>query len=154
MAVVGHHAVPIGPWLTPTINTPTGTRRPNRVGDVVYFDPREVQTLTGGNGQSVAGNFFFDPTPGATFVAPASNQFGNSAPFIIRGPGRNNWDMSLFKNFRLNERFNIQFRTEAFNVWNHASFRSPNTNASAREYGTISDAGPPRLIQFGLKLLF
>jgi len=47
---------------------------------------------------------------------------------------------------------NLQFRAEAFNVWNHASFRDPNMNASSRDFGTISVAGHPRLIQFALKL--
>jgi hypothetical protein len=143
-----------GQWLNPSYATPTGTRRPDRVGDVSYFDPRTVQTLIGGNGQSVTGNFFFDPTPGKTFVAPSPDAYGNSAPNIVRGPGRNNWDLSLFKQFPVGEGKTFQFRVEAFNVWNHASFRNPNMNASSRDYGTISDAGPPRLLQLGLKFIF
>lgn len=143
-----------GAWLTPTFNTPTGTRRPDAVGPVQYINPREYQTLTGGNGQPVAGNFYFDPTPGDSFVAPPNDRYGSAAPFTVRGPGRNNWDMSLFKNIPLRENINLQFRAEAFNVWNHANFRNPNMNASDRNYATISDAGPPRLLQFGLKLLF
>ena len=120
----------------------------------MYFNPREQQTLVGGNNTLVSGNFYFDPTPGATFVAPAPDAFGNSAPFIIRGPGRNNWDLSLFKNFRAGEHRNVQFRVEAFNVWNHANFRNPNMSANSRDYGTIADSGPPRLLQLGLKFLF
>ncbi len=143
-----------GAWLTPAIATPTGTRRPDRVGDLSYFNPREVQTLVGGNNAPVSGNFYFDPTPGKTFIAPAPDAFGNSAPFIIRGPGRHNWDLSLFKNFKWGERRNVQFRAEAFNVWNHVSFRNPNLSANSRDYGTIADAGPPRLLQLGLKFLF
>jgi hypothetical protein len=143
-----------GAWLSPTISTPTGSRRPNLVGELTYLDPRQVQSLTGGNGAKITGNFYFDPTPGKIFTAPASDQFGSASPYIIRGPGRNNWDMSLFKNFRFQEIVNLQFRAEFFNVWNHANFRNPNTNASDINFGTISDAGPPRLIQLGLKLLF
>jgi len=143
-----------GAWLSPNISTPTGTRRPNRVGDVQYLDPRTVQTLPGGNNQQVSGNFYFDPTPGTTFIAPPPDQYGNSAPYILRGPGRNNWDLSLFKNFKPAEKVNVQFRGEFFNVWNHANFRNPNVSASARDYGTISDAGPPRLVQVAIKLTF
>ncbi len=143
-----------GGWLTPSISTPTGARRPDRVGDPKNLDPAKCKRFPAGNNQMVTGNFYFDPTPGVVFTTPAPDMYGNSAPNIVRGPGRNNWDMSIFKNFKFNERFNFQFRGEAFNVWNHASFRNPNMSASAREYGTISDAGPPRLIQFGLKLLF
>ena len=143
-----------GGWVSPAISTPTATRRPDRIGDVRYLNPRQVQALVGGNGQKVSGNFYFDPTPGTTFIAPAPAVYGNSAPFIIRGPGRNNWDMSLFKNFKPNEKINMQLRGEFFNVWNHASFRNPNTTASSISYGTITDAGPPRLAQFALKLTF
>ncbi len=143
-----------GGWVSPSITTPTGTRRPDRVGDVKYLDPRQVQVLVGGNGAKTAGNFYFDPTPGTTFTAPAPTAYGNSAPFIIRGPGRHNWDMSLFKNFRIQEKLNAQFRGEFFNVWNHANFRNPNVTASALAYGTITDAGPPRLAQIALKLTF
>lgn len=143
-----------GPWLTPSINTPTGGRRPDVVGGATYIDPRNFQTLTGGNGQPVAGNFFFDPTPGKTFVAPDPNRFGNAGNSLIQGPGRNNWDVSLFKRFAITEGMNLQFRAEAFNFFNRAQFRAPNMNASDRAYGTVSATGPPRLIQFGLKLLF
>ncbi len=143
-----------GAWLSPSISTPTGTRRPNRVGDVQYMDPRVIRTLQTGNNIQGAGNFYFDPTPGTTFIAPAPDRYGNSSPYIIRGPGRNNWDLSVFKNFKPREKVNVQFRGEFFNVWNHASFRNPNVNASDRNYGTISDAGPPRLVQFALKLTF
>jgi hypothetical protein len=143
-----------GAWLSPAFSTPTGTRRPDRVGDVQYLNPRTVQTLTAGNNQKVAGNFYFDPTPGTTFVAPANDKYGNSAPYVVRGPGRNNFDLSLFKVIRVAEGKSFQFRAEAFNAWNHASFRNPNMTASGRDYGTISDAGPPRLLQMGLKFLF
>jgi hypothetical protein len=39
-------------------------------------------------------------------------------------------------------------------VWNHANFRNANGNASSRDYGTISDVGPPRLLQIALKLVW
>jgi hypothetical protein len=143
-----------GAWLSPSFSTPTGTRRPDRVGDVSYLDPRQIRTMQAGNNQQVTGNFFFDPTPGTTFIAPAPNAYGNSSPYIVRGPGRNNWDLSLIKNFKPHEKVNLQFRGEFFNVWNHASFRNPNMTASGRDYGTISDAGPPRLVQVALKMTF
>ena len=143
-----------GAWLTPTITTATGGRRPDLVGKVTYLDPRQVQTLTGGTNLPVTGNFFFDPTPGKIFAVPAADRYGSSPPNVLKGPGRHNWDLSLFKNIKATEKVNLQFRTEAFNVWNHASFRNPNMNASSLDFGTISDAGNPRLLQFALKLLF
>ncbi len=143
-----------GAWLTPSITTATGGRRPDLVGKVSYLDPRQVQTFTVLGNQSVTGNFFFDPTAGKIFAVPAANLYGSSPPTILKGPGRHNWDLSLFKNIKATEQVNLQFRAEMFNVWNHASFRNPNMNASSRDFGTISDAGSPRLIQFALKLLF
>jgi hypothetical protein len=144
-----------GPWLTPTINTPTGTRRPDSTGAPVRsLNPRDFQTLTGGNGQAVAGNFFFDPRPGGSFVAPPNERFGNTGPSVVLGPGRANWDVSLFKTFAFTEDWRLQFRAEAFNLFNYAQFRAPNMNASDRAYGTVSATGPPRLMQLGLKLLF
>lgn len=143
-----------GAWLTPSITTATGSRRPDLVGQVSYLDPRKVQTFTVVGNQQVTGNFFFDPTPGKIFAAPAVNVYGSSPPNILKGPGRHNWDLSFFKNIKATEQVNLQFRAEMFNVWNHASFRNPNMNASSRDFGTISDAGSPRLIQFALKLVF
>ncbi len=143
-----------GAWLTPAFSTAVGTRRPDRVGNVRYFDPRQVQTLISGSGVNSTGNYYFDPTPGTTFIAPPNDQYGNSSPNIVRGPGRNNWDIATFKNVGLGEKYSIQFRAEFFNIFNHASFRNPNMTANDRNYATISDAGPPRLVQFALKLLF
>jgi hypothetical protein len=144
-----------GPWLTPSIATPTGNRRPDRIGQISYLDPREVRTLVGGDGQSRPGNFYFDPTPGAVFVAPPDDRFGNSAPRIIRGPGRNNWNMSLTKDFPLKrEGAQLKFRAEAFNIWNHAQFNNPDMTASSRTYGIISSAADGRNVQLGLKLEF
>ena len=48
----------------------------------------------------------------------------------------------------------LQFRAEGFNVWNNTSFRSPNMTASSLDFGPISNARHPRLIQFALKLTF
>jgi hypothetical protein len=143
-----------GKWLAASIDTPTGSRRPDLVGKVTYLDPREVRAFTVSGSRQATGNYFFDPTPGQIFTAPPADRHGNSAPNIIQGPGRHNWDLSLFKNFKATENVNVQFRAEMFNVWNHASFRNPNMNASSLAFGTISNAGSPRLVQFGLKVIF
>jgi hypothetical protein len=111
-----------------------------------------VQTLTGGSNQPVTANFYFDSTPGKIFGVPAADRYGSSPSNTIQGPGRHNWDLSLFKNIKATEIVNLQFRAEAFNGWNHARFRSPNRNASSRDFGPISHAGHLRLIQFALKL--
>ncbi|MCI0724003.1 MAG: hypothetical protein L0338_34345, partial [Acidobacteria bacterium] len=154
-AISGINQFQTGPWLTPTIVTATGVRRPNRVGELTYLDPRQVRTLTGGDGQPRTGNFYFDPGPGGAFVAPPADRFGNSAPNVIRGPGRNNWNIALMKDFRLKgEDIKLKFRAEAFNIWNHVQFNNPNTTVSDRAFGTISSSAPGRNVQLGLKLEF
>ena len=86
----------------------------------------------------------------AAFAAPAPGFFGNAGRNIIRGPGTHKWDMSFFKNNRLNERMNLQFRAEFLNIFNHASFNGINSTFGD---GAFS-ARDPRIIQFGLKLGF
>ncbi len=48
----------------------------------------------------------------------------------------------------------MQFRIEAFNLFNHTNFRAPNTNRSAGTFGTITSTYDPRQLQLGIKLLF
>lgn len=144
-----------GAYLTPLIQTATGVRRPDRIGNLRYLDPREIRTLTGGDGLPRTSNFWFDPGPGGAFVAPQQDRFGNSAPRIVRGPGRNNWNVALIKSFPVHaERVRLNFRAEAFNIWNHAQFNNPNMVASDRNFGTITSAADGRNLQLGLKLEF
>jgi hypothetical protein len=78
------------------------------------------------------------------------------------GPSLVNTDQSLFKNFKMTERFNLQFRTEAFNVFNHTNFLLPSSSTGANfanritsgNFGQSAGTRDPRLIQFGLKLLW
>ena len=60
----------------------------------------------------------------AAFAMPAVGTLGNAPKNVYRGPGRNNFDISMFKNFRINERFRTQFRAEAYNIFNHTQFSS------------------------------
>jgi hypothetical protein len=58
------------------------------------------------------------------------------------------------KQFNLTERFNVRFQADMFNAFNHANFRGPATVLTNAGFGTIGTTGPPRNIQFGLKLNF
>ena len=66
--------------------------------------------------------------------------------------------MGFFKNTQINERVNVQFRAEMFNIFNQTNFDNPNSNLSGADFGRIVQtnrvAGDPRIIQFGLKILF
>jgi hypothetical protein len=91
----------------------------------------------------------------ADFRVPQPFTIGNSGRNILRGPRINNWDLSIFKNFRFNERVNLQFRAEAFNAFNHTQFNNPNTNIELpTQGGRIFSAKDPRIGQLALKLYF
>jgi len=92
---------------------------------------------------------------GYTFTTPpASAPFGNLGRNSFRVPGLEQWDLGVNKNFRISERFRLQFRSEFFNVLNHSNFGNPNYTTTSAAFGTITTTYPPRQIQFGLKLLF
>lgn len=90
----------------------------------------------------------------AAFAIPPSGRFGTSGRNILIGPGFNQWDVSLLKNFYLRETVKLQFRAEAFNIWNHASFTGISTNLSSQNFGQITGSGPGRVFEFGLRLAF
>jgi hypothetical protein len=80
--------------------------------------------------------------------------FGDAAHNLVHGPGTIQWDMSASRNFRFNERFKLQFRTDFFNIMNHANWGNPATGLTSSTFGQITSFGSPRLIQMDMKLLF
>ena len=90
----------------------------------------------------------------AAFGFPPPGTFGNAGRNIVVGPGYQNVNASLIKNTALTERFNLQFRAEAFNLFNHPNFDLPDNFLGSPSFGQITSARDPRHIQFGLKLLF
>ena len=74
-----------------------------------------------------------------------------------RGPGFNNVDSSLFKNFTLSEAFRLQFRAEAFNTFNTAQFGQPSSvnYTNTTTFGSITSLrNGPRVLQLALKLFY
>jgi Carboxypeptidase regulatory-like domain/TonB-dependent Receptor Plug Domain len=85
----------------------------------------------------------------------AGTGFGNSAVGAIMGPGQNNWDFSLMKTTKITEGLSFQFRSEFYNIWNHAQFNPPINNRADATFGQIqSSSVPPRIMQFAVKFLF
>ncbi|HYP06949.1 MAG TPA: TonB-dependent receptor [Bryobacteraceae bacterium] len=73
----------------------------------------------------------------------------------IRTDGPNNWDISMIKNTQLTEAMRLQFRAEAINAFNHPQLTGPNTNPASTAFGTVTgEFAWPRVIQFGMKILF
>jgi len=83
-----------------------------------------------------------------------AGQFGDAGRNIARGPSYTNVDMSLVRTFGLTADVRLQFRAEVFNVANHPNFGLPVADLNSANFGRILSAGPPRLIQFALKLMF
>jgi hypothetical protein len=98
-----------------------------------------------------SGKPYFDTS---LFSPEGLGQVGTSSRRFFHGPGINNWDIALQKDTRLTETMNLQFRTEFFNAFNHAQFGLPDGNVNDATFGLVSTADAPRILQFGLKLLF
>ena len=81
-------------------------------------------------------------------------QFGTAGRNIAQGPGYANWDFSAFKNIRVAESKEIQFRAEFFNILNHTNFRLPDSDINSPTFDHILAAQPARLIQLALKFTF
>jgi len=82
---------------------------------------------------------------------------GNASRRYFHGPGMENFDMALLKNLRLTESKALQFRIEAFNVFDHAQFFGPQAvdgNISSSTFGQVVSAAAPRLVQVGAKFTF
>ena len=84
----------------------------------------------------------------------AVQQFGTAGRNIAQGPGYANWDFSAFKNIRMAESKEFQFRAEFFNILNHTNFRLPDSDISSPTFNHILAAQSPRLIQLALKFSF
>jgi len=112
------------------------------------------------------GNSYFDPF---AFKPVSEVRFGTAGWNLLRGPGSNNWDFGLFRQFRITEKVNLQFRAEAFNFTNTPHFANPGSNISNLQLnadGTIRSLNgfteitgtnvnqPERQFRFGLRIGF
>jgi hypothetical protein len=88
------------------------------------------------------------------FVNPAACYFGTSGRNILRAPGRNNFDLSVFKNVTIRDRLSLQLRLESFNAFNHTQFGIPDNTVSDTTFGAVSSTQPARINQLGAKLIW
>ena len=113
-------------------------------------------------------NEWFDTS---IYSVPAAGTWGNASHNSVWGPGRDNWNLSLYKNFVFSEArgSSLQFRAEFYNIWNHTQWIGDtqnggiSTNASflkdgsldpTSNFGHVTNAYDPRVIQLALKLFF
>jgi hypothetical protein len=96
----------------------------------------------------------------SSFAQPVQGNYGNSSRDILRAPGVENEDVSLFKNISLIERFTLQTRFEAFNLFNHTNLGFPNNTVPQSAalpnpgYGAINSAAPGRILQVAMKVIW
>lgn len=149
-----------------------GTIRPDYIGGGPTYTSHTHSVPKGANPQ------WFNP---GVFARPADGSFGDVGRNALRGPGINNWDMSLFKNTNFTERVKLQLRFEYFNVFNHTQWDSAKINGTgaingsggsgngilsaptagqsfggpnAGSSGQITNTRDPRILQLGGKILF
>jgi hypothetical protein len=130
-----------------------GGNRPNVNGPITYT----TSPTACGGGKSSDPCWFNT----SVFSAPTVGQWGNLSFDALHGPGRHNWNVSLFKNFTLSEKrgSGFELRAEAFNIFNHTQFQGSNfsgiaNTSDASNFGHITAAFDPRVFQLGLKAHF
>jgi hypothetical protein len=111
--------------------------RPNVIRDPELDDPTEQR--------------WFDTS---AFVIPRRGTFGNAGRNIVEGPGFSTLNLSLLKNTLITERVTVQFRVEAFNIFDTTNYNLPDNFVGSPSFGAILSAGSPRRVQLGLKVLF
>ena len=99
----------------------------------------------------------------AAFARPAKGTYGNAPKDVIRGPGTNNWDISIAKKWPIaSEMRRLEFRFEMYNAWNHTQFSSldvtarfaPDGSQTNQRFGQMIAANAARQIQAGLRFVF
>ncbi len=90
----------------------------------------------------------------SVFSLPAQFTFGNAPRNAVVGPGLHQFDLALQKEVPLTESAKLQFRAEAFNLFNHPNFNIPNRTAFTANFGKISSAQDARQFQFAARLAF
>jgi hypothetical protein len=90
------------------------------------------------------------------FSNPAVGAWGNLGKGVVRGPGRDNWNLSLFKSFVFSEARNsrIELRVETFNTWNHTEFQNVSTTFGSSNFGQVTSTWDPRVFQLGGKFIW
>ncbi len=112
---------------------------PNQVGSLNIMNPRNSSA-----------HYYFNPS---AFASSAIGSEGDARRRFFHGPGTNNWDTALVKDTKLSEMFNLQFRAEWFNIFNHTQFVTPSGILSGT-FAQVTQAAAPRIGQLSLKLNF
>jgi hypothetical protein len=121
------------------------SNRPNLTGKVSY-PKKQTQWFTT--------TAFSAPTP--AWAGGLNQGFGNARKDSVLGPGRTNFDTSLFKTFVIKEGIDFKFRVETFNTFNHTQFNNVGTsfNNGSGNFGQATNTWGPRVLELGAQLRF
>ncbi|HSS97107.1 MAG TPA: hypothetical protein VLK33_08755, partial [Terriglobales bacterium] len=138
----------------------TFLERADQIGPLRTFAPKSTHTFNDPSG-GPSSDCISGKTTGSFYFAPSSFScdnalltFGDSGRNIFRGPGRNNFDLTVGRTFGVGEGKTVEFRAEMFNAFNHAQFFNPDHQGGDANFGQITQARPPRIIQLALKFYF
>jgi len=94
---------------------------------------------------------YFDTS---VFAQSAIGTWGNLSHNALRGPGRDNWNLSLFKTFAFTEASGLKLSVQTFNTFNHTQFQGVNNNFGQGTFGEFTSAYPARIVQLSGKVYF
>ncbi len=160
--VAGITTASTGNWFTITDATPGGNISSSDGGGGVGFFETRPNVVGNPNGKPCPAGTAFNTCAFVTNDIPFT--FGNSGRNNVRGPGFQNWDLSIFKMFPVSEHKRFEFRAEFFNIWNHVNPLFEPVGVVGEEpqplelgtpqFGQFQGARDPRFIQFALKFYF
>ena len=148
------HAV-LGNWqVSPIVRWQSGDRSTVTTGVdnalTGMGGQRAVQVLDNPYGSGAPDNYLVR----AAFASPATGTYSSLAPFSIVNPSRLTDDLALTRNIRFASSKGFQLRWEIFNVLNHTNFNAPVTSLNSANFGKITTAQDPRIMQFAVKYDF
>ena len=129
-----------------------GNIRPNLVGPITY-PKNHTTSQSNPNGTKQ----WFSPSAFAANLLPGSTTvatWGNLGYDGVWGPGRDNWNIAMFKNFKFTERLNMELRFESYNTFNHPQMNGLDVNLGDNDFGKVTSAFDPRVFQLGAKMIF
>ncbi len=127
-----------GQYYSITGSTAEGTRRADYTGAALYPSNQGP-------------NSWLNPS---AFAAAPVSRLGNSGTGFVEGPPLHVFNLSVAKNFKFRERFNLKYQTDFFNAFNVVNFSGLGTTVTSGGFGTLASAYPPRQIQMSLKLTY
>jgi hypothetical protein len=158
--VAGIVTAQTGNWFTVT-DSLTNVSTSDGGGGVGFYEVRP-NVVGNPNGKPCVAGTIFNTCAFVDNAIPFT--FGDAGRNIVKGPGLQNWDFSIFKMFPLREQMRLEFRTEFFNIWNHVNpvfepvgliGEEPQpVEFGTPQFGFPQGARDPRFIQFALKFYF